>query len=129
MRSKRLLLGVITVMATISLTACGGNKDATNHYNANSYGHDGYLGLSNSNPHLPNRNGNFLNQNDDGNFAQRQLLQQVSGIKRVNIMFRTPDMDVTITPKAGVNKARLKKEATAVLKKNMPRYNVRVRVT
>ncbi|MBP3965945.1 hypothetical protein [Paenibacillus lignilyticus] len=127
MRKKHLLLSALTLMTAISLSACGNNKDATNNYNSNSYGHDGYMGLSNSNPHLPNRNGQFLNYDSDGEFAQRQL-KQVSGIERTNIMFQGPEMYVNIKAKPGVDKEKLRVKALAVLRDNFPRYKVHVRM-
>ncbi|RAP73488.1 hypothetical protein [Paenibacillus montanisoli] len=127
MRVKSALLGAIALMTAISLSACGGNKDATNNYNSNSYGHDGYMGLSNSNPNLPNRNGQFLNYDDDGDFAQRQLAK-VSGVDKANITIQGPDMNVSITPKRGVNREQLRARALKVLRDNMPRYHVSVRV-
>lgn len=127
MSSKRLLLGALALTAAISLAGCG-NKDATNNYNAKSYGHDGYMGLSNSNPHLPNRNGEFSNQNTDGDFAQSKL-KQVPGVAKATILFRAPDMYVTVTPKKGFNSAQVKEKALSVLRFNMPRYKVHVKMT
>ncbi|MBM7567664.1 hypothetical protein [Paenibacillus sacheonensis] len=124
MLSSRVLLGTLALAAAISLTACG-NKDATNNYNSKSYGHDGYMGLSNSNPHLPNRNGEFLNQDTDGDFAQSKL-KQIPGVDKASIVFRAPDMFVTVTPRKGFDSARVKAEALTVLQFNMPRYNVHV---
>ncbi|WP_308637284.1 hypothetical protein [Paenibacillus silvisoli] len=128
MRRKHALLGAIALMTAISLSACGDNKDATNNYNSNSYGHDGYMGLSNSNPHLPNRNGQFLNNDSDGDFAQRQLLQ-IGGIDKLHVRIQAPHMYVSIKPKRGVNGKQLEAKALRVLQKNMPRYKVHVRMT
>lgn len=127
MRSMRLALGAVALTAAITMTGCG-NKDATNHYNSNSYGHDGYMGLSNSNPHLPNRNGQFLNQDSDGDFAQRKL-KEIPGLEKATITFQAPDMYVAVTPKKGYASADVKAKALSVLKFNMPRYVVHVRMT
>ncbi|QHT58880.1 hypothetical protein GXP70_02040 [Paenibacillus lycopersici] len=127
MSSQRFLLGTLALAAAVALAGCG-NKNATNNYNAKSYGHDGYMGLSNSNPHLPNRNGQFLNQDSDGDFAQTKV-KEVPGVGKVMIVFQAPDMYVTITPKKGYSSAKVKEEALAVLRLNMPRYNVHVNMT
>ncbi|NBD27032.1 YhcN/YlaJ family sporulation lipoprotein [Paenibacillus glycinis] len=128
MLSQRMMLGTLVLGAVISLAGCAGNKDATNNYNAKSYGHDGYMGLSNSNPHLPNRNGQFLNQDSDGDFAQ-QKLKQVPGVDKARIVFQAPDMFVTVTPKKGYDSAQVKAKALAALRSNMPRYNVHVNMS
>ncbi|QHW31976.1 hypothetical protein GZH47_14935 [Paenibacillus rhizovicinus] len=127
MSSQRILLGTLALATAISLAGCG-NKDETNNYNTKSYGHDGYMGLSNSNPHLPNRNGQFLNQDTDGDFAQTKL-KQVPGVGKATILFQAPDMYVTITPKKGFDSAQVKEKATSVLKFNMPRYDVHVKMS
>ncbi|MFC4811961.1 hypothetical protein [Paenibacillus sp. GCM10023250] len=127
MSSKRLLLGILALTAAISLAGCGGQKDATNNFNAKSYGHDGYMGLSNSNPHLPNRNGEFSNQDSDGDFAQSKL-KQIPGVAKATIIFQAPDMYVTVTPQKGYDSKQVKAKAISVLRMNMPRYNVHVRM-
>ncbi|BBH23159.1 hypothetical protein Back11_45040 [Paenibacillus baekrokdamisoli] len=122
---RKLLLTALSVLAAISLSACGGNKDSTNNYNTNSYGNDGYLGLSNSNPHLPNRNGQFLNYDSDGKFAQQQL-KKVDGIAKATMMFQGPNLYVTIKPKPGYDEAKVRSKAISTLRYNMPRYTVHV---
>ncbi|WP_219834906.1 hypothetical protein [Paenibacillus sp. R14(2021)] len=127
MSKKRVMIGTLALAAAISLAGCG-HKDATNNYNADSYGHDGYMGLSNSNPHLPNRNGSFLNYVSDGKFAQRQL-KQVQGIDKVSMMFQGPNMYVTIKARPGFDAVQIRQKAIAVLRYNMPRYTVHVKTT
>lgn len=115
----------------LMLSACGNNNDGNNNNNSNnsmktkSYGNDGYLGRSNSNPHLPNRNGSYLNYGEDGDFAEKKL-KEIGGIAKMNITFQGPNIYVTLRPESGVDEAKLRHKALSVLRSNMPRYIVHV---
>lgn len=122
---RKLSLTALALLAAISLTACGNTKNSSNNYNSNSYGNDGYMGLSNSNPHLPNRNGQFLNYSDDGKFAKKQL-KNVYGIADATLMFQGPNLYVTIKTKPGYDEAQVRQKAISTLRYNMPRYTVHV---
>ncbi|WP_274648517.1 hypothetical protein [Paenibacillus humicola] len=115
----------IAAVLLLGAAACG-NANPSNNMNAKSYGHDGYMGLSNSNPHLPNPNGNQLNYGDDARFAERKL-KEIGGVQRVSMTIFGTDLYVSIEPKPGVDEAQLRNEAIAVLRFNMPRYNVHVK--
>lgn len=123
--NKKLSLTMLSLLAAIALTACGGNKSSSNNLNSNSYGNDGYLGLSNSNPHLPNRNGQFINYNDDGRFAEKQLAK-VKGIAKSTLLFQGPNLYVTIKTKPGYDEAQIRQKAISILRYNMPRYTVHI---
>ncbi|MFC5651263.1 hypothetical protein ACFPYJ_19555 [Paenibacillus solisilvae] len=122
---KKLSLAALALFAAISLSACG-NKNSSNNMNSNSYGNDGYMGLSNSNPHLPNRNGQFLNYNDDGKFAEKQLKDHVQGIADASLMFQGPNLYVRIKTKPGYDEAQVRQKAISTLRYNMPRYTIHV---
>lgn len=121
---RKLSLTALALVAAISLSACG-SKNSTNNYKTNSYGNDGYMGLSNSNPHLPNRNGQFLNYTDDGRFAKRQL-KKVDGIANATLMFQGPNLYVRIKTKRGFDEAQVRQKAISTLRYNMPRYTIHV---
>ncbi|MBW7477758.1 hypothetical protein K0T92_23900 [Paenibacillus oenotherae] len=124
-RSRMMLACVALLLAAIMLlTACGDNN-GSNNVKTKSYGNDGYLGLSNSNPHLPNRNGSYLNYREDGDFAEKKL-KEIGGIARMNITFQGPNLYVTLRPESGVNEAQLRLKAISVLRSNMPRYIIHV---
>jgi len=104
---------------------CGVKKDSSNNMNTRSYGHDGYLGISNSNPHLPNRNGNDLNYGSDGNFAERKL-KEIPGVADYTITIQGPKLIVAVKAARNVDADRLKRQVLSTMQTNMPRYEVTV---
>ncbi|HTG70656.1 MAG TPA: hypothetical protein VL921_15460 [Candidatus Udaeobacter sp.] len=112
-------------IAAISLTlfGCGSNKQDK----LKTYGHDGYMGYSNSNPNLPNRH-QYLNYNADGNFVE-QVLEPISEIERTQVYFNGNDLHVNIKVNKAVSDGqleRLRAKAQSIVQYNMPRYNVHV---
>lgn len=124
--SRRLTAALMLALSlTLLLSACGNTSDGNNNMRTKSYGNDGYLGRSNSNPHLPNRNGSYLNYGEDGDFAERKL-KEIGGIARMNITFQGINIYVNLRPEPGVDEAQLRHKAISVLRSNMPRYIVHV---
>jgi hypothetical protein len=129
---KRLSFSRLTIMATcivalaITLSGCGNSKQENR---LKTYGHDGYMGYSNSNPNLPNRY-EYLNYNADGNFIE-QVLKPIPGIERTNIYFNGTDLHVNLNAKNDLSDGQveqLRAKAQSVVQYNMPRYNVHVEV-
>ncbi|MBB3114648.1 hypothetical protein FHS18_006788 [Paenibacillus phyllosphaerae] len=126
-RSKLML----TMAAAVILVLTAGCTSHTNgDYSgsgpkAQSYGNDGYLGLSNSNPRLVNRYGQQLNYKTDGGFAAAQL-RTLDGVDKMSMSFQGPNLYVTLKPKAGVDEMKLRQRAIALLRYNMPRYTIHV---
>ncbi|GGD95593.1 hypothetical protein [Paenibacillus nasutitermitis] len=116
-------LALLLMIAVIG--GCGIKKDSSNNMNTRSYGHDGYLGISNSNPHLPNRNGNDLNYGSDGNFAERKL-KEIRGVADYTIIIQGPKLKVAVKAARNVDPASLEREVLSTLQANMPRYEVSV---
>jgi hypothetical protein len=118
------LIMALAAALVLTFTGCGRSKQENR---LKTYGHDGYMGYSNSNPNLPNRY-QYLNYNADGNFVE-QVLEPLSGIEHTQIYFNGNDLHVNIK----VNKSlsdkqaeQLLSEAQSVVQYNMPRYNVHV---
>ncbi|MBW7455260.1 YhcN/YlaJ family sporulation lipoprotein [Paenibacillus sepulcri] len=124
-KSTVLAAGLALLLVLAALAGCGVKKDGSNNMNTRSYGHDGYMGLSNSNPHLPNRNGNDLNYGSDGDFAERKL-KEIPGVADYNIMIQGPKLKVSVKAAPNVDEAQLKEKVLSTLQKNMPRYKVSV---
>jgi hypothetical protein len=129
---NRLSFSRLTIMATcvvalaITLSGCGNSKQENR---LKTYGHDGYMGYSNSNPNLPNRY-EYLNYNADGNFIE-QVLKPIPGIERTNIYFNGTDLHVNLNAKNDLSDGQveqLRAKAQSVVQYNMPRYNVHVEV-
>jgi len=112
----------LSVTLVAALGACAKNNGGPT---AQSYGNDGYMGLSNSNPHLPNKNGSYLNYGADSDFI-KQKLEEIGGISSMNIVFQGTNLYVTLKPKQGVDEVHLRQKAISVLRSNMPRYIVHV---
>ncbi|QYR21568.1 hypothetical protein KZ483_00425 [Paenibacillus sp. sptzw28] len=119
-------LAALILLVPLALSACGVTRDSSNNMNAKSYGQDGYMGISNSNPRIPNRNGSFLNYGLDGEFVERKL-KEVGGFEKYNLKFRGPNLYVTLTPAPGVDEVQLRETVFTVLSSNMPRYTVHVK--
>lgn len=113
----------ITALA-LTFSGCGGNKQELR-----TYGHDGYMGYSNSNPNLPNRH-QYLNYNADGNFVE-QVLEPIADIQHTQVYFNGNDLHVNIKANKTLSDGqleRLRAKAQSVVQYNMPRYNVHVEV-
>lgn len=120
------LLAVMMLAAALLAAGCSGNNDNGNRgTKAQSYGNDGYLGLSNSNPHLLTRSGTQLNYRSDAGLATQQL-KTLKGIQQMSISFQGPHLYVTIRPKPGVDEMQLRHRAIGLLRYNMPRYTIHV---
>ncbi|MFC4098861.1 hypothetical protein [Paenibacillus xanthanilyticus] len=124
------LLPVMMLAAALLASGCAGDNDNGNGNGnrgtkAQSYGNDGYLGLSNSNPHLLTRSGTQLNYRSDAGLATQQL-KTLKGIQQMSLSFQGPHLYVTIRPKPGVDEMQLRHRAIGLLRYNMPRYTIHV---
>ncbi|WP_138756090.1 hypothetical protein [Paenibacillus sinopodophylli] len=107
----------------IALSACGSNKQDQ----AKTYGNDGYMGYSNSNPNLPNRL-QYLNYNADGNMIE-QVLEPIAGIQKTRIYFNGTALHVNLDVDDSLSDGQveqLRAKAQSVVQYNMPRYSVHV---
>lgn len=126
--NKRIACALLTVI--ISLTAfvtggCANGNQTSDHMKT--YGHDGYLGYSNSNPNMPNRFGT-VNYTTDGNLIE-QVLKPVKGIERTQIIFNgnTVHVNLDVDNKLSDSQMnRVREKAQSVVQYNMPRYKVHV---
>ncbi|MFD1957074.1 hypothetical protein ACFSL6_23625 [Paenibacillus thailandensis] len=119
--------GFAAVALLAALAGCG--NDTTPRH-TQSYGHDGYLGASNSNPNLPNRY-SYLNYGSDGKFV-RQVLEPIDGIRDVRLSFNGGRLDVDVIAEPSVpdqELERLRAQVHKVVQFNMPRYDVHVDVS
>lgn len=94
-----------------------------------SYGHDGYMGFSNSNPNTVNRHSTLSYQRDVE--LVRQVLMPLQGIRRTDISFNGNDVHVTVVAQSGLNRKQVKQlqaKAKSIVQENMPMYDVHVKV-
>jgi len=99
----------------------------SNSHQVKTYGHDGYMGYSNSNPNVPN-SFSYLNYKSDGKFAG-EVLKQVKGVKDSSITFNGQYLRAFLTVERNVSNEEMKeiqRKAQSLLQSNMPRYQVKV---
>jgi len=86
------------------------------------------MGLSNSNPNLPLGNSNYYSYSNDIKFMKEQL-SRLPGIEQMRFVIHDPQIEARIRPQPGMNEQdveRLLQDAEAILRENMPRYQIRV---
>ncbi|EFM09589.1 conserved hypothetical protein [Paenibacillus curdlanolyticus YK9] len=127
---RYLLFSTLMISIAITGSGCGGGSGKyDNKMKVQNYGHDGYMGLTNTNPNLPN-SPNSLTIKSDTDFVGEKL-RGLKGIQRSRVTIDGSSMHVRIDPDPSLNaaqRARLQSEATAIVQKNMPRYDVHVTV-
>ncbi|GLX71330.1 hypothetical protein [Paenibacillus glycanilyticus] len=135
-RKLRLIFMGFAIAALLigSLAGCAAdginNGHRTNDGKSETYGHDGYMGYSNSNPNLPN-NLTFLNYESDRKLVN-QVLQPIDGVKSSRVSFNGEDLNVRIYPTPGLTADQmeaLEAKVQQVVAFNMPRYHVKVKVS
>lgn len=101
----------------------------TNDDRVKTYGHDGYMGLSNSNPNMPGRH-TTINYETDGNMVE-QVLRPIAGIRDTQVIFDGTNMHVNLRVNKNLSDAEVQQllsTAQSVVEFNMPRYDVHVEV-
>ncbi|SDS70834.1 hypothetical protein SAMN05444162_2085 [Paenibacillaceae bacterium GAS479] len=110
------------LISALLLSGCGGSP---NSMKGKSYGQDGQLGLTNTNPHLINTP-HAQNYQQDANFAKQKALE-VKGVQSARLVFNGATMSVYVTPKSGLNSLQQEEVRSRVQSQmafNMPRYKV-----
>lgn len=116
---------VIALLA-LSLGGCG-SKEQIKAKQVKTYGHDGYMGYSNSNPNIPN-GFSYLNYESDGKFAG-EVLKGIDGIKSSRLSFNGQYLRVYATVDPTITNEEMKqlqKKTQDIVQYNMPRYHVKV---
>lgn len=123
----RKLLAVSLIGAALLLGAgCSGAEPGESR----SYGHDGYMGYSNSNPSLMNRNTTLLYEKDTRMIEQ--VLEPVAGIRSTRVSFNGSELHVTVRADSDMTDAQLENlraRAQSIVQSNMPRYEVHVKAS
>ncbi|WP_168123094.1 hypothetical protein [Paenibacillus sp. HB172176] len=106
-------------------TGCAGESEQEKR----SYGQDGYMGLSNSNPNTINRH-STQSYSEDIAFV-KQVLEPVEGIKKIQVGFNGSELNVLLTPEKGLSDANrdwIRDKAEQIVQHNLPDYHVHVRI-
>ncbi|MFC5701294.1 hypothetical protein ACFPVX_08350 [Cohnella faecalis] len=132
-RRKARTAAVLILTLTIGLlTGCGVNKNTNtateDGVKTQSYGDDGYLGMTNSHTKIPGRH-MALNYKNDANMMA-QSIRNLPGVAGTNVTFSGSDAYVTVklAPSlADRDVPALERQAASVLRFNFPRYNIHVK--
>jgi hypothetical protein len=131
MTFKRIRAAILASALVLGLLIAGcaatGNTGRTGTVKSQSYGDDGYLGMTNAHPKIPGRH-MALNYTNDASMMQ-QSISNLRGLAGSNIVFSGADAYVTIKLKPGLSAQEIptiEREAASVLRFNFPRYNVHV---
>ncbi|MCU6710682.1 hypothetical protein M6D81_18490 [Paenibacillus sp. J5C_2022] len=122
---RKSMLVAVVFFAVISLAGCSSESKQE----MKSYGHDGYMGFSNSNPNTVNRHSSLSYQRDVE--LIRQVLMPLQGIHRTDISFNGNDVHVTVVAKNSMNREQIKQlkaKVQAIVQENLPLYDVHVKV-
>lgn len=123
-KSMRLLVCTAAGLVALSaVTAC--NKSPGGAQQMKSYGNDGYLGLSNSNPNLPI--GRTYHNYDRDTKMMEDILRQIPEVARNRIVLNGSNAYVKLTLKGDPDAAetrRVEDRARKLLMDNMPRYAI-----
>ncbi|WP_141503574.1 hypothetical protein [Paenibacillus luteus] len=115
---------LLTAAFVFMVAGCGNSKQENR---LKTYGHDGYMGYSNSNPNLPNRY-QYLNYDADGKMVE-QVLEPLTGIEHTQIYFNGTALHVNIKVNKSLSDTQAEQllaKAQSVVQYNMPRYDVHV---
>ncbi|WP_127533745.1 hypothetical protein [Paenibacillus kobensis] len=125
-----LLPGLLVIASLLLLAGCGGGSGKyDNKMRVQHYGHDGYMGLTNTNPSLPNSPHSLTLKNDTDFIDQK--LRTIRGVDHTRIVVEGSKMVVTVYPVAGlsaIERTGVKNQAEAMVRYNMPRYSVNVNI-
>jgi len=126
----RLIPGSLVIAVFVLLAGCGGGSGKyDNRMKVQHYGHDGYMGLTNTNPSLPT-SPHSLTIKSDTDFVD-QKLRTIRGVDHTRVVVDGSKMTVTIYPVPGlsaIERSGVKNQAIAMVRYNMPRYDVDVKV-
>ena len=117
---------IVLIGTTALLTGgCGGKSSDE----MKSYGHDGYMGISNSNPNMPNRHSNMSYQLDAA--LVEQALKPIHGIEPTRLSFNGKELNVILTVNNQLSEreiAKLRAQAQSIVQDNMPSYDVHIKI-
>ena len=120
---------VIVFAASFAIGGCGSSNYNRSNINGgyDAYNQDGYLGYSNSNPSLPNRQ-QTRSYGSDSTFVH-QVLRPMKGIDNVRLLYNGDRLDVHLKVNKGLSDRQIRKlrmDAQSKIQFNMPRYEVHV---
>lgn len=125
MKMRWPVLSAAVLFPVLFVAACGGAGGGTPK--TQSYGNDGYLGITNTNPNLPNSPTYHTYQVDAD--MMRSAVVPIAGVRKVRIRTHGTNATVTIIApnhSSDADLERIRGEALQALKANVPRYDFKV---
>jgi hypothetical protein len=119
----------IAIALVLGLAACGNHNITGDGQSIKQYDHDGYLGLTNTNPNLPGQYSYHTYQQDVKLIHQAAI--SVSGVKdtTVTIGNATANVGLILDHTVSSDEAnRIREEALRAISYNLPRYKVNVSI-
>lgn len=123
--SAKIIWLTITCTGILLLLASGCSRESPAEMR--SYGHDGYMGYSNSNPNTINRHSTLSYREDTA--LVEQVLAPLNGIRKTRITFNGSRLQVVLKVDKALPDAevvKLRATAQSLVQSNMPRYDVHV---
>jgi len=128
-KHKRLWAGLTALSLAIALlpTGCASGNSNSSSIKPQSYADDGYLGTTNSNPHIPGRH-MALSYKHDADLIREQI-KNVKGVRGSRVTFNGTDAYVRVLLTPGLNPTEaptVERQVASVLRFNFPRYTIHV---
>jgi hypothetical protein len=125
----KIIVLMITVTCSLMIAVgCGSNGlKNSNGVKTQSYGDDGYLGITNSHPDIPGHH--MMRDYNVDNQLMAQSIKNLPGVAGTNVTFNGADAYVTIKLAPGLQAREIptvEQQAATVLRFNFPRYTIHV---
>jgi hypothetical protein len=122
---KIIVLMVMVICSLMVAAGCGTRN--SNGVKTQSYGDDGYLGMTNSHPRIPGHH--MMRDYNVDNELMAQSIKNLPGVAGSNVTFNGAEAYVTIKLKPGLQAREIptvEQQVAAVLRFNFPRYTIHV---
>jgi hypothetical protein len=117
------------LMPMLLTAACGTHREGTAN-TTKSYGNDGYLGITNTNPNLQSSPSTYHTYQVDTDMM-RDAVMPIAGVRKIRITTYGTNATVTLTTPGGSTaeeKERIRAESIQALQTAVPRYNFKVKI-
>jgi hypothetical protein len=126
---KIIVLIIMVICFLMVAAGCGTNTVRnSNGVKTQSYGDDGYLGMTNSHPRIPGHH--MMSDYNADNELMAQSIKNLPGVAGSNVTFNGTEAYVTIKLKPGLQAREIptvEQQVATVLRFNFPRYTIHVR--
>lgn len=128
MNRRLLILTTAMLLTVIATAACGAGNS---RQEMKTHSRDGLLGITDVNPNMP-LSKTYPTYTDDARMMEAAVKEKFPTVNSTSVTFNGAVAHIRINVPVGTapeEMARIKREATALLAANAPRYNVDVEVS